>query len=244
MSFYSEMIKPLLGGVLKNLKSPDADEKTVEFLIGSVTDDKLWQLRAGYDDILFRIGLYKKAVALGAKGADYARFVRGGKYYKSALAAIESRFAAESTGEIIQGYNQSANGDMQSAMRHFKAAADNFSGEGAFCYGVTLLSDSAKDAEAAYQFRLSAESGYGKGMVNLALCYKHGAGIGYNVPLALVWLARGVLAGEPSAAAELAEIYKYGDGTDTDFAKALALGKGSEEERQAAACEIIAEYTE
>lgn len=242
MSEYSKMIKPLLDGVVKNLKSPDADEKSVEFLLGSVDGDKLWQLKSGYDDILFRIKLYRMAVSAGAKGTDYNKFVRGGKYYKTVLGAIDDRFLDENGRAIRQGYNLSADGNAEAATERFKTAADRFSGEGAFCYGVMLLADSTKDTEAAFYFRFSAECDYGKGMVNLALCYKHGAGIEPSMPLALVWLARAVLAGEPNAAAELVDIYKYGDGIDTDFAKALVFGKGSEDEKQLAAQEIIESY--
>lgn len=243
MSFYSEMIKPLLAGVIKNLKSPEADEKSIGFLSESVKDDKLWQLTSGYDDILFRIKLYRLAVSTGATGTDYTKFVSGGVYYKGVLAAIDKRFATENRYDINAGYLL-AEKDPVAASENFSRAAHRFSGEGAFCYGITLLAAGDKDEDAAFWFRISAECGYPKGMVNLALCYRYGSGIRTCVTLALVWLSRAVMAGEATAKTELIDMYKYGDGTDTDFAKAYALSRGSDEEIKKTAEDIIKEYTE
>lgn len=234
------MIKKLLGGVLGSLNNPEGDRKNVEFLLGEIKDDKLWQLRTAYDDILFRIRIYRRVVEIGATGVDYKKFAGGGEYFRDVLKAVSRRYSGKASDDIEKGLSLAEKGEREAAAKFFRSAADLFQPEGCFYYGLSRL-ESDDAMQAAECFRTAAILGHAPSLYNLALCYFYGSGVPVCVPKCLRLLAMALLRNVEQATALLAEMYKHGDGIDTDFARAFALTKGTKEQKEEVARQIIAE---
>ena len=83
-------------------------------------------------------------------------------------------------------------------------------------------------AQAAEWYQKAAQSGNGKGMYYLGVCYRRGYGVNVDLPKAITWYRRAAEAGNSGAMYNLGCIYRDATGVQQDYRQALAwFGKAA-----------------
>ncbi len=144
------------------------------------------------------------------------------------------------TTPVFAGFHEGTDaferGDSQTALKEFKALAENNDPRGQ--YGLGIMHDLGdgvpkSSEEAARWYRLSAEQGYADAQNNLGVMYENGEGVSRNYDEALNWYRKAAEQGNKDAPNNIGVMYLAGQGVPRDYVKAYMwftiAGKGDPE---------------
>ncbi len=143
-----------------------------------------------------------------------------------AFAALLASAATAQSLAALNGMDAYNRGDIPTAYRLLRAAADTGDAEAEVNLGYMYARGQGVAADDVAAFRLyekSAAQGDGEGMNALGYKYYHGSGVAQNTQQAIHWLCLAVLEGNPRAMNNLAGLLYAGSDVERDIAEAESL---------------------
>ena len=126
----------------------------------------------------------------------------------------------------------------ESAIKHFRKAAEKGNAEAQFKLGYCLYQGQGMEqdyAEAVKWFRKSAEQGLANAQFNLGLCFYQGLGTEQDYAEAVKWFRKAAEQGLAEAQSNLGLCFYQGLGTEQDYAEAVYWYRKSAEQGHAEA---------
>jgi TPR repeat protein len=144
-------------------------------------------------------------------------------------ADVRAQDATSSAVAGIEAYNR---GDISSAFRSLKLAADAGDSDAQANLGYLYARGQGVERnqqEAMRLYQLSAKQGNAAGMNAMAFKYRYGTGVEIDLTRAVYWFCRAAASGDPRGLNNLGIMYNEGQGVDRDMAEARNLWRQSAE---------------